>query len=373
MNGLSLKTKIISGENSSHDCDYSSYSKVLIVTDQIMNKIGLCDLITSRLEEQRVAYHVFDEVEPNPSFDTVIKGVTELIKFSPDAIVALGGGSVIDAAKGFIYYSKEVYKEMSKEFCKPTLIAIPTTSGAGSEVTAYAVITDTKNQIKVPIVSDDIIPDIAILDPMMTKTCPAKVTAESGIDVLTHVLESYVATESHTFTEALSEKVINIVFKELITVFQNGNNMRSRLAMHEASCMAGIAFTNSGLGLNHAMSHSLGGYFHIPHGRANALLMPYVIKFNKKVVAEKYARLATLLGFPASSDEEGIISLLVGIEYLCHNVQLERSVTEFGISKEEYLAAIPEMAKAAFEDPCLQTNPIQPTIQDIENIYQAIM
>lgn len=373
MNGLTLKTKIVSGENSSHDYDYSCYSRVLIVTDQIMNKIGLCDIITSRLNEQKIKYYIFDEVEPNPSFETVTKGVAELIEFNPDAIIALGGGSVIDAAKGFIFYGKEVHKEINKEFIKPALIAIPTTSGAGSEVTAYAVITDTKNHIKIPLVSDIIIPDVAILDSLMTKSCPPKVSAESGIDVLTHVLESYVATDSNVFTEALSEKVCKMVFQELINVFKDGNNMKARLIMHEASCMAGVAFTNSGLGLNHAMSHILGGKFPIPHGRANALLMPQIIKINQRNSANKYAKIAALLGFPSSTDEEGVISLLVGVEYLCNAVQLERSVTEFGISKETYLAAIPEMAKAAHVDPCINTNPVKPTIQEIEEIYKAIL
>lgn len=373
MNGLSLYTHIVSGENITQQFEFGKYKKVLLVTDKIMVKIGLADIIKDRLTQMNVSYSIFDEVEPNPSFATVNKGVQLLVKSPIDAIIALGGGSVIDAAKGFIYYFDAVQKEMGLKHCIPELIAIPTTSGAGSEVTAYAVITDTENQIKIPLVSDLIYPKYAIIDPIFTRSCPAKVTAESGIDVLTHILESYVSTNTNTYTEALCEKVLKLVFGNLKQVYVNGDDLQARLAMHEASCMAGIAFTNSGLGLNHALSHSLGGRFHIPHGRANALCMPHVIRLNQQKSAEKYAQLAKLLDLPAKNTDEGCLSLLVGIEYLCASINLERSVLEFGIDKQEYLNAIPEMAQAAYKDPCLTTNPVQASIEDIENIYKRLV
>ncbi|MGL4677254.1 MAG: 1-propanol dehydrogenase PduQ [Brevinema sp.] len=373
MSRLTLKTKVFSGENYTTQFDYLPYKKILIVTDKIMSKIGLYNVLITQFKKHNIQYHIFDDVEPNPSFETVTNGVTELINFLPDAVIALGGGSVIDATKGVLYYGKEVYAKLDQPYWKPTFIAIPTTSGAGSEVTSYAVITDTQKQLKIPIVSDDIIPNIAILDPLMTKSCPPKITAESGIDVLTHALESYVATDSNMFTEALAEKVCSIVFQELITVVENGENLKARLAMHEASCMAGLAFTNSGLGLNHAMSHSLGGYFHIPHGRSNALLMPHIIRFNQISSSHKYQQISSLLGFPAQTPEEGVTSLLVGIEYLCEKIHLERKVTDFGVSQEKYLSAIPQMAHSAYHDPCLITNPIKPTIQEIESIYRLIV
>lgn len=373
MKSLSVKTKIIFGINSSIEYDYSCSRYVLIVTDKVMRSIGLCSIIEKKLLESNISYTIFDEVEPNPSFETIINGVLNVAKKSVDTIIALGGGSVIDASKGFIYYYEKLQKEQNKEFIKPILIAIPTTSGAGSEVTSYTVITDTKNKLKVPIVSDNIIPDVAILDPIMTKTCPQSVTAESGIDVLTHILESYVSNNSSTFTEAIAEKAIQIVFNELVNTFENGNNINARLAMHEASCMAGIAFTNSGLGLNHAMSHALGGRFHISHGRANALLIPHVISFNKSKVGDKYCLLAKLLDFPSSTSEESFLSLLIGIEYLCDKLKLGRSISDYGISKEEYLSTIPSMAKDAINDPCLDTTPLMPTIDDIENIYKALI
>lgn len=373
MKSLSVKTKIISGINSSIEYDYSYCKCVLIVTDKVMRSIGLCSIIEKKLLENNINYKIFDEVEPNPSFETIIHGVTEIAKASVDTIIALGGGSVIDASKGLIYFYEQVQKEQNKKFIKPVLIAIPTTSGAGSEVTAYTIITDTENKLKVPLVSDNIIPDIAILDPIMTKSCPKNVTAESGIDVLTHILESYVASNSSTFTEAIAEKAIHIVFSELINTFENGDNINSRLAMHEASCMAGIAFTNSGLGLNHAMSHALGGRFNIAHGRANALLISHVISFNKSKVGDKYAFLAKLLDFPASTSEEGCISLLISIEYLCNKLKLGRSISDYGILKEDYLSAIPSMAKDAINDPCLDTTPLMPTLLDIENIYKELL
>ncbi len=373
MEQLILQTKIFSGENIVAEFDYSDYSRVLIVTDQIMDKIGLTKAIIQRLESQNIDYHVFKDVEANPSYNTVIKGVMEVIQFTPDAILAIGGGSVIDAAKGFVYYSEATYKHLEKKFRKPALIAVPTTSGSGSEVTSYAVITDTERQIKIPISSEIITPDIALLDPIVTRTCPPKVTAESGIDVLTHALESYVSTQSNIFTETLSEKVCYTVFNKLITAFQQGDDLSARQLMHEASCMAGIAFTNSGLGLNHAMSHSLGGLFHIPHGRANAMLITHVIKFNQQVSARQYMKIANVLGFPSSTEEEAISGLIIGIEYLCKTLQLERSVLEFGISKDDFLAAIPELAMSAFNDPCVQTNPIKPTLSQIEEIYKNLI
>ncbi|MGL4367812.1 MAG: 1-propanol dehydrogenase PduQ [Brevinemataceae bacterium] len=373
MNTFELKTKIISGINSCQSFNFRIYKNVLLVTDQIMMKIGLVDSLTSSLETQKVSYKIYPDVEPNPSFDTVSQGVSILLSQDFDAILALGGGSVVDAAKGILYYAAQVQNERNITFVKPDLIAVPTTSGAGSEVTAYAVITNIQEKIKVPIVSDLIIPDMAILDPVFTQTCPSKVTAESGIDVLTHILESYVAKNSNTITESLCEKVISIIFKNLSTVVHNGNNLEARLAMHEASCMAGIAFTNSGLGLNHAMSHSLGGRFHIPHGRANALLMPHIIKYNQRVVASKYALLTRILDLPATNNQEAVMSLLVAIEYLCQNIKLERSVLEFGVDRTEYLNAIPEMARLAHADPCLTTNPIPISVSEIEEIYKVLL
>ncbi|MGL4986494.1 MAG: iron-containing alcohol dehydrogenase, partial [Treponemataceae bacterium] len=213
----------------------------------------------------------------------------------------------------------------------------------------------------------------ALLAPQFTATCPPKVTAEAGFDVLSHILESYVSINSQTFTEALVEKVIGMVFNALPSVYKNGHDMSARLVMHEASCLAGIAFTNSGLGLNHAMAHSLGGRFKISHGRANALLMPHVIAFNCRSAAEKYERLAHRLGISGSTQAESCIALITAVASLSKSIDIPCSVVDFGVNKNEYLDALSNMAQAVSQDPCITTNPVVPTIADIERIYQSLI
>ncbi|MGL5722676.1 MAG: 1-propanol dehydrogenase PduQ [Brevinema sp.] len=370
---FSLKTKVLFGNEALNNIAFHEHKHVFIATDKIMRQVGACEYVTSILDSQHIPYEIFDEIEPNPSLATVKKGVERLMRSESSIIVSIGGGSVIDAAKAFVYFMLKAKTHLSQAFEKPLFVAIPTTSGAGSEVTAYSVVTDTENFVKIPLVSDDIIPDIAVLDPRFTITCPPKVTAESGFDVLTHVLESYVSVNSNPFTEALVEKVVPMVFQSLREVYQNGKNLEARLTMHEASCLAGIAFTNSGLGLNHAMAHSLGGRFPISHGRANALLMPHVIAFNSRVSAEKYSFLAQRLNFSTETTLESCIALITAVATLSKSVDLPSSVLDFGITQEEYENAIPDMAKVAMNDPCLATNPISPSLKEIEQIYYKIL
>ena len=235
-------------------------------------------------------YTVYSNVVPDPPIDSIVKGVMVLRKEEATVLIVIGGGSAIDMAKGINYFCKTIYQVGVKKF-----IAIPTTSGTGSEVTSFAVITDTKTGIKYPLIDDSLLPDEAILTTFFVKSAPEKVTAYSGMDVLVHALESLVAKKANHFTDALAEKAIELVIKNLPTCVVDGKNEVARAAMHEASCMAGIAFNQAGLGITHALAHQLGGQFHIPHGLANAMLLPYVIMYNaanSTVAKSKYISIA---------------------------------------------------------------------------------
>ncbi len=375
MTEFSNRTRIIAGQNALDSVDFSELSRVAIFTDKVMMKLGICDSLCEKLTQKGVEYVIFDDIEPDPSLNTVRKGVTTLIDVELDAMIAVGGGSVIDAAKAISYFSLKTLKKMGNPRSKPLCIAIPTTSGTGSEVTAYTVITDTENKLKIPLKSDSMIPDIAILDPYYTMSVPPHVTADTGIDVLTHVLESYVCTLSSPFTKPYAEEATIQVFHHLITCYKDGNNLEARLAMLEASCIAGIAFNNSGLGLNHAMAHALGGQFKIPHGRSNAVLLPHVLRFNNKgPVTAQYAHLARLLEFTNyKSDKKAAQALITGVEMLCRELNIPATIADLNIDKKEFLKAIPIMAQHAIQDTCLTTNPIPASVKEIEEIYACLL
>ncbi|HBL36534.1 MAG TPA: bifunctional acetaldehyde-CoA/alcohol dehydrogenase, partial [Firmicutes bacterium] len=266
---------------------------------------------------------------------------------------------------------------------KATFVAIPTTSGTGSEVTAFAVITDKQKKIKYPLTDYELTPDIAILDPELVLTVPKSVTADTGMDVLTHAIEAYVSVMASDYTDALAEKAIKLVFEYLPLAYQDGKHKEAREKMHNASCLAGMAFTNAFLGLNHSMAHILGGKFHLPHGRANAILLPYVIQYNaakpSKFAAfpqyefyqapERYAEIARFLGLPAATTEEGVTSLIQAIRNLNGEFGIPLSLQETGISREEFQREVAEMADIAFNDQCTGANPRMPLVAEIEELY----
>ncbi|MDD3839477.1 MAG: bifunctional acetaldehyde-CoA/alcohol dehydrogenase, partial [Clostridia bacterium] len=318
-------------------------SRAFIVTDPFMVKLGFVDkvLYYLRKREQYVHSEIFSDVEPDPSLDTITRGKEMMDKFKPDVIIALGGGSAMDAAKGmWLYYEypdiefdalrqkfmdirKRVFK-FPKLGHKAQMVAIPTTSGTGSEVTSFAVITDKKKNVKYPLADYELTPDIAIIDPDFVLTVPKAITADTGMDVLTHAIEAYVSVMASDYTDALAMKAIQIVFEYLPRAYDDGNDKIAREKMHNASCMAGMAFSNAFLGVNHSLAHKLGGEFHIPHGRANAVLLPYVIEYNaqkpSKFVSfpkyeyykadEKYAEISRYLGLPANTTQQGVKSLI---------------------------------------------------------------
>jgi acetaldehyde dehydrogenase/alcohol dehydrogenase len=375
--------------------------KAFIVTDPFMQKLGFAEKVTYQLEKIGIDYQIFADVEPDPSVETVMNGVQEMNSYQPDLIIALGGGSPIDAAKGmwlFYEHPELEFETLRLKFAdirkrafkfpnlgkKSTFVAIPTTSGTGSEVTAFAVITDKKRNIKYPLADYELTPDIAIIDPELVLTVPQSVTADTGMDVLTHALEAYVSVMASDYTDALAEKAVKLVFDYLPVAYQNGQDRVAREKMHNASTIAGMAFTNAFLGVNHGMAHTLGGKFHIPHGRANAILLPYVIKYNAQrptkfaafpqyeypMAGERYAAIARLLGLPAASTEEGVNSLIRAIKELMTKLNIPHTLAEAGVDRKAFEAAVREMADLAFNDQTTGTNPRMPLVAEIEAIYR---
>jgi acetaldehyde dehydrogenase/alcohol dehydrogenase len=267
---------------------------------------------------------------------------------------------------------------------KARMVAIPTTSGTGSEVTSFAVITDRKNNIKYPLADYELTPDVAIIDPNFVMTVPPHITADTGMDVLTHAIEAYVSVMASDYTDALAIKAIQLVFEYLSRAYKDGTDREAREKMHNASCIAGMAFTNAFLGINHSLAHKLGGEFHIPHGRANAIMLPHVIEYNAQkptkftawpkykyyIADQKYAEIARYLGLPASTTEEGVKSLIDAIRKLMKELNMPLTLAECGIPKDEFAAKIKEMADRAFEDQCTTTNPRMPLVTELEELYK---
>lgn len=372
MSCFSNPTKVISTFDMLESLDTSTWKRVLLITDKVMIKLGLCTPLCDKLKSQNIEITVFDSVEPDPSIATVQKGTHLLLSLEVDTIIALGGGSVIDAAKAIIYFSLETFKKLGIPKPKPFFVAIPSTSGTGSEVTAYTVITD--GTLKIPLKTEVMIPDIAVLDPHFTMSIPPHITADTGMDVLTHALESFVCTKATAFTKPYAEYAIQQVFTQLPECVHNGSNSKARLAMHEASCIAGIAFTNSGLGLTHAMAHALGGIFKIPHGRSNAVLLPHILEYNASTVYSAYAYLAHALELTDEKDEHrACLMLISAVSVLSKTIKIPQNITELGIDKEEFLRAIPQMTQNALNDICLITNPRQVSQSDIEQLYLKLV
>ena len=372
-----LNTKIISGHNALLELDFSKSKRVSIFTDNNMLKIGACDSTIELMKKNNIDYEIFSDIEPDPSFEIVIKCLSKILTFESDTIIAIGGGSVIDTAKSVIYFALEINKRMPSGLKKPFFIAVPTTSGTGSEVTSYAVITDKENHQKVPLLSNKMLPDIALLDSQFTLTVPPRITAETGMDVMTHAFESYVSVNSSPFTMPYSEYAIIGVFNNISKAVHDGKDVKARIAMHELSCTAGIAFNNAGLGLIHAMAHALGGRFSQPHGRANAILMPYVIEYNAKHCkksAAKYAKIITLLNVKNIDDDITASKILKSlILELNKTIEINHKITDYGVDKTEFENAIDEMASNALKDVCILTNPVKPSLEDIKNLYRNLI
>ncbi|NLL33833.1 MAG: bifunctional acetaldehyde-CoA/alcohol dehydrogenase [Clostridiales bacterium] len=379
-------------------------TRAFIVTDPTMVELGYVDKALYYLRKRKVYCHseIFSEVEPDPSVETIMRGVDMMNQFQPDVIIALGGGSAIDAAKGmWLFYENPDtsfdglrlrFMDIRKRaFQFPNLgkkaqfVAVPTTSGTGSEVTSFSVITDKKNNnIKYPLADYELTPDVAIVDPQFVRTMPKSITADTGVDVLTHAIEAYVSVLASDYTNALAMKAIELVFKYLPRSYADPNDEVAREKIHNASTIAGMAFTNAFLGINHSMAHKLGGEFHIPHGRANGVLLPHVIKYNSQLPTKfaifpkygtfqadyRYAQISRQLNLGGTTQEEQIDALIAAVRDLMKKLNLPMTIRDCGVDEQTFLAKVPELAERAFEDQCTQANPRYPLISELEEIYK---
>jgi len=381
MKRFDIKTQIYFGENSLDRLSELTYKKALIISDPYVVKSGMVHLITSRLQHANIEWQIFDDVIPDPPIEKISVGVMAVLNFKADVIIAIGGGSAIDSAKAI----REVAINSGQNYDRPALIAIPTTSGTGSEVTSFSVITDNQNHTKIPLADETLLPDEAILDAELVKSVPAAITADTGMDVFTHALESYVSTNNNEFSAALAEKAIEITGSFLLRSYLDNNDTHARQKMHVASCLAGLSFNTASLGINHSMAHQLGASFHIPHGRANAMLLPHIIEYNSDIDkysrlktdypkhVRKYATVARVLGLQNFNIVTTVRALSNWCQFMMKEMDMPLSVSEAGVcTKEEYFAQIPSMAEAALKDACTKTNPKTPTLKDIEMIYAQL-
>ncbi|SBW11657.1 NADPH-dependent butanol dehydrogenase [uncultured Eubacteriales bacterium] len=343
--------------------------RVFIVTDKFMAESGKVSYVTDRLGEG-AEHRIFSDVQADPDIATVTKGVGSLMDFQPDAVVAFGGGSAIDAAKAIVFFAA---RERDMRDCP--LIAIPTTSGTGSEVSKFAVITDREKELKYPLVEDSLLPAAAVLDAQLTASVPPAVTADTGIDVLTHAIEAFVSTSANDFSNAAAEKAIKLVRRHLLAAYGDPANLEARQGMHNASCLAGIAFSNAGLGLNHGMAHALGARFHIPHGRANGILLPYVMSFNAGCsesltsTAKQYAQISRLLRLDSSSVRQSALNLIRTARRYMEKLSIPSTIQAAGVSGAEFEAEVRSMSEAALADRCTATNPRACTAEEIERVF----
>ena len=378
--------------------------KALIVTDRAMVELGYVQKIIDQLQQRspEVPYQLFCDVEPDPSIQTVQKGVTLMRSFEPDTIIALGGGSAMDCAKGiWLFYEhpdvnfddlKQKFMDIRKRAFqypelgkKAKLVCIPTTSGTGSEVTPFAVITDAIEHKKYPLTDYSLTPTVAIIDPEFVMNLPKSVTADTGMDVLTHATEAYVSTLANDFTDGLAIQAIKLVFEYLERSYKFGaNDPEAREKMHSASTLAGMAFANAFLGMNHSMAHKVGAEFHVPHGRANAILLPYTIRYNGTKPQKlstwpkynyynadiRYAEIAKILGLPASTVEEGVESYAKACGDLARRVGIKMNFKSQGINKDTWMNSAEKLAYLAYEDQCSPANPRVPMVMDMKKILE---
>lgn len=377
MKRFKIKTEVCFSENAIDALSEIKNKRAVIITDSFMSSSGAAKRIADKMTGC-TSVDIFDQVRPDPPIEMVVAGVRFLTEHQADVVVALGGGSSIDAAKGVVLMMKKTRPEQ-----KISLIAIPTTSGTGSEVTEFAVITDKERGIKYPLVDEELLPDMAILDPSLVVTAPPSVTADTGFDVITHALEAYVSTNASDASDALAEKALELAFEYLPKAYKDGNDLTAREKMHSASCLAGMAFNAVSLGVNHGIAHQLGAKFHIPHGRANAMLLPYVIEFNADVAghfgeadseaAMRYAKVAGRIGLPCNNVRTGVKALIDELSYMLDMMKVPRTLSAAGVKEADYNAVKSDILRAAVADPCTATNPRPVDEEKVELILNKML
>ena len=343
MEEFSCKTRVVSGSGTIRMLGKLEKKKLFLVADPFFVKNGVAKQVAEASGCREVA--VFDRVEPDPSVELAAEGTARLREFQPDLVVALGGGSAMDLAKAMSYFGKGSYM----------LAAIPTTSGSGSEVTDFAILTH--DQVKHPLVDKRLRPDLAILDSDLLQELPKQLIAETGFDVLTHALEAYVARNSGAITDLYAREAFSSAYATLPASY--AGNKAVRLKVHLAATMAGMAFSQAGLGLCHAMAHALGGMFHVPHGRLNAILLPAVLSCNAHVCGKKYAELARAAGMGGSADTIAVRNLKNGLLRLRRELNLPETLAQAGIDPRSVWRSVEEIVSTALSDPCCRDNPME--------------
>ena len=382
MKRFKLSTEVLFSEDAINALYDVKDVNAVLITDKFMVDSGMADMILKKLSNCK-SVSVFSEVIPDPPMDLIERGIAFLDDKDCDVVVALGGGSSIDAAKAIVYMARKIELAQDPESTKRMkLIALPTTSGTGSEVTQFAFVTDSKTGVKIPLIDESLMPDIAILDPELVKSAPPFITADTGMDVITHALEAYVSETASDCSDCLAEKALELAFEYLPRAYRNGYDIKARDKMHRASCLAGMSFSLVNLGLNHGIAHALGAIFHIPHGRANALVLPYVIAFNADVAregakhsndsAKKYQKVARIVGLPASTPKVGVSNLIAEINRLLKYMDRPMCITDCGVTLEEFEANRQEIIRRALADACTVANPRKVAAEDISKILDNI-
>ncbi|MFU0799985.1 MAG: iron-containing alcohol dehydrogenase [Xylanivirga thermophila] len=377
---FTLPRDIYFGDNAMEELkNLKGHKKAIIVTGgSSMQKFGFLDKLENILKETGMEVKKFEGVEPDPSVETVMAGAKAMQEFEPDLIVAIGGGSPIDAAKAmwvFYEYPNLTFDDIKTPFSMPQLrkkaifAAIPSTSGTATEVTAFSVITDYSTKIKYPLADFEITPDIAILDSSIPATMPKKLVAHTGMDALTHAIEAYVATARSKFSDPLALEAISMVFDHLVDSYNGDENARGQ--MHIAQCLAGMAFSNALLGITHSLAHKIGAQYDVPHGCCNAILLPYVIKYNSKTCMKDYADIARMLNLPGHTDKQLVESLIKAVEELNDKVNIVSTLKEQGVTEELFKSTLDEISKNAELDPCTASNPRKATAEDLKKVLEC--
>ncbi len=376
MQRFKLKTEICFGDGALEVLRKIKEKNAVVFTDKFMCDSGTADKIKDLLSGCENV-HIYSKVQPDPPIELITDALAFFMQNDIDVVVALGGGSSIDAAKSAIFVARQSMKKHIR------LIAVPTTSGTGSEVTQFAVISDTQAGKKIPLVDESLLPEMAVLSSELTASVPPSVTADTGFDVLTHALEAYISTNSNEFSDALAEKSVELFAEYMLRAYKDGNDLVAREKMHTASCLAGIAFNEASLGVNHGIAHALGAHFHIPHGRANALLLPHVLRYNTELdikfcvknacpTADKLESLARRLGYPANSPDIGVRNMIHKIKEFQVWMNIPTTLGEAGVERRDYEKAKPHIIESALADACTVTNPRKVDKKGIEEILSKI-
>ena len=372
MKEFNISTNVFFGENCLDRLDQVQGKRVIIICDEFMVKSGVVDKIKAHLNGCEIS--VFSKTVPDPPIEVVSEGIQCLNEVQAEVMIAVGGGSAIDAAKAIRVTGHRLGLTNIEE-----CFAIPTTSGTGSEVTKFSVITNKREGVKYPLIDQELQPMVAILDPDLVKTMPPSITADTGLDALTHALEAYVSIEATDFTDALSEKAVTLLMKFLPMAYQNGEDLLAREKVHNAACLAGMAFNTAGIGLCHSIAHAIGAKFHISHGRSNAMLLPEVILFNadltnseKTICARKLQRMAKLIGLPYTDVTVAVTGLSRRIEGMKRSFGIPMNLKGLGIDPQEVMKQKDSIIEAALADACTKTNPRKVTAEDIEGILKKV-